>query len=78
MASFMNKALTYLGLKDIDDDELYDAILVCALFQLYNAWVDANGVADMSDQAYAATAIRLARDGYVAPQDSKPSAKGGT
>ena len=24
MATFMNKALTYLGLKDIDDDELYD------------------------------------------------------
>jgi cell division inhibitor SepF len=24
MASFMNKALAYLGLKDLDDDELYD------------------------------------------------------
>ncbi len=24
MASFINKALTYLGLKDIEDDELYD------------------------------------------------------
>ena len=24
MATFMNKALTYLGLKDIDDDEFYD------------------------------------------------------
>ena len=48
----------------VTEDELYDATLVCALFQFYNAWVDANGVENMSDEAYAATAVRLARDGY--------------
>lgn len=53
------------------EDELYDALLVSALFQLYNAWVDAHGVAPMTDEAYAATATRLAREGYVQPAENR-------
>ncbi len=49
------------------DDELYDAITVCALFNFYNKWIDATGVIDMPAAAYEASAERLAR-GYVAAE----------
>jgi hypothetical protein len=42
-------------------------MLVCALFQFYNAWVDGHGVEDLGDAGYAASGVRLARDGYVVP-----------
>lgn len=50
------------------DQALYDAITVCALFQFYNTWVDANGVQDMPAAVYAATGSRLATRGYVPPE----------
>ncbi len=52
------------------DEELYDAITVCALFNFYNKWVDAAGVSDMTPAAYAASGERLASVGYVPPGQS--------
>lgn len=47
------------------DEALYDAITVVALFQFYNAWIDATGVHDMSAPAYEMSGQRLATTGYV-------------
>ena len=49
------------------DEALYDAITVVALFQFYNAWIDASGVDDMPAFAYDASGKRLATHGYVIP-----------
>ena len=50
------------------DEALYDAIMVCALFNFYNKWIDATGVSDMPAAAYAASGERLATFGYVPPE----------
>jgi alkylhydroperoxidase family enzyme len=47
------------------DEALYDAISVVALFQFYNAWIDATGVRDMPDLGYVISGQRLATQGYV-------------
>ena len=49
------------------DEALYDAITVCALFNFYNKWIDATGVADMPAAAYDASGERLAAFGYAPP-----------
>jgi alkylhydroperoxidase family enzyme len=49
------------------ESALYDAITVCALFNFYNLWVDATGVAELSEEGYAASGRRLAREGYMGP-----------
>ena len=48
-----------------NDEALYDAITVVALFQFYNAWIDATGVDDMPALAYEASGKRLSTDGYI-------------
>jgi alkylhydroperoxidase family enzyme len=50
------------------DEALYDAIMVCALFNFYNKWIDATGVSDLPAAAYAASGERLATFGYVPPE----------
>ncbi len=73
----MNAASTTIGLADIQalqragwtQEAIYDAITVCALFNFYNKWIDATGVQDMSPEAYAASAERLAGAGYVMKKD---------
>jgi alkylhydroperoxidase family enzyme len=47
------------------DEAIYDAILVCGLFNFYNRWVDANGVKAMLPEDHAASGKRLAARGYV-------------
>ena len=47
------------------DEALYDAITVVALFQFYNAWIDASGVCDMSAGGYEMSGRRIATGGYV-------------
>jgi alkylhydroperoxidase family enzyme len=47
------------------DEALYDAISVVALFQFYNAWIDATGVRDMPALGYEMTRKRLSTQGYV-------------
>lgn len=48
-----------------NDEALYFAITVCALFNFYNRWVDATGVHVMSDEAHREGGKRMARQGYV-------------
>ena len=48
-----------------DDEAIYYAITVCALFNFYNRWVDANGVHGQSDEAHRQGGIRSAAAGYV-------------
>jgi len=50
-----------------DDEAIYDAITVCALFNFLNIWVDATGVSDMPEAAYLAGGERMAKRGYVPP-----------
>lgn len=80
---------TSIGQEDVDvarkagwsDEALYDAITVCSLFQFYNNWIDATGVADMPALGYEMSGHRLATQGYAsepAPKQSKkPKAKSG-
>lgn len=46
------------------DEAVFDAIAVSSLFQFFNSWVDGNGVAHMSPEAYRASGKRLATGGY--------------
>jgi alkylhydroperoxidase family enzyme len=48
-----------------DDDAIYYAITVCALFNFYNRWVDASGVHALSDEMHRQGAQRSATVGYV-------------
>jgi alkylhydroperoxidase family enzyme len=48
-----------------DDEALYFAITVCALFNFYNRWIDASGVHALSDEAHRAGGKRSASTGYV-------------
>ena len=47
------------------DEAIYDAVMVCGLFNFYNRWVDASGVEAMSKDDHAASGKRLATRGYV-------------
>ncbi len=49
------------------DEAIYDAINVCALFNFYNRWIDANGVGDHSAELYARSGERIAATGYAEP-----------
>ena len=48
-----------------DDEAIYYAITVCALFNFYNRWIDASGVHALSDEAHRQGAVRSANTGYV-------------
>ena len=48
-----------------DDEVIYYVITVCALFNFYNRWVDASGVAALSDEAHRQGGKRSAATGYV-------------
>lgn len=48
-----------------DDEAIYFAITVCALFNFYNRWVDATGVHALSDEAHRIGGKRSASAGYV-------------
>ncbi|MFN0100624.1 MAG: carboxymuconolactone decarboxylase family protein [Bryobacteraceae bacterium] len=48
-----------------DDEQIYYAITVCALFNFYNRWIDAAGVHALSDEAHRAGGKRTAVNGYV-------------
>jgi alkylhydroperoxidase family enzyme len=48
-----------------DDEAIYYAITVCALFNFYNRWVDASGVHALSDETHRQNAKRSAVLGYV-------------
>ena len=48
-----------------DDESIYFAITVCALFNFYNRWIDASGVHALSDEAHRQGGKRSAKSGYV-------------
>lgn len=48
-----------------DDDAIYFAITVCALFNFYNRWIDASGVHALSDEAHREGGKRSAAGGYA-------------
>jgi hypothetical protein len=47
-----------------DDQAIYFAITVCALFNFYNRWIDASGVHALSDEAHREGGRRTAQHGY--------------
>ncbi len=48
-----------------DDEAIYYAITVCALFNFYNRWIDAAGVHALSDEGHREGGKRTAVHGYV-------------
>lgn len=48
-----------------DDEAIYFAITVCALFNFYNRWIDATGVHALSDEAHRQGGKRMAAQGYA-------------
>ena len=48
-----------------DDEAIYFAITVCALFNFYNRWIDASGVHALSEEAHRVGGKRTAAHGYI-------------
>jgi len=48
-----------------DDEAVYDAIGVCALFNFYNRWVDGNGIHGAPEEVYRMSGKRMAAGGYA-------------
>ncbi len=48
-----------------EDEAIYYAITVCALFNFYNRWIDASGVHALSDEAHRQGGKRSAAHGYA-------------
>ncbi len=48
-----------------DDEAIYDAATVCALFNFFNRWIDATGVHAMSGEAHRLAGRRMAQAGYI-------------
>lgn len=80
----VNRASNRIGPDDIErakeagwsEPALYDAVTVIALFNFYNVWIDATGVADMPDEAYRNSGKRLANQGYVLSAEREDSDAG--
>lgn len=47
------------------DEAIYDAVMVCGLFNFYNRWIDGTGVHEMTDEEHKASGARIARNGYL-------------
>jgi alkylhydroperoxidase family enzyme len=68
----VNAESVTIGLADIEalhdsgwnDEAIYDAVTVCALFNFYNRWIDASGVHPMTKEQHKAAAPRMA-GGYI-------------
>ena len=61
-----------------DDECLYYAITVCALFNFYNRWVDASGVHALRDEAHRQGGKIFAAAGYVRSRADSTAASPGT
>ena len=53
-----------------NDEAIYDAITVCALFNFYNRWIDATGVHEMPAEAHRMGGKRLAKHGYIMTKEA--------
>ena len=49
----------------LTDEAIYFAITVCALFNFYNRWITATGVAEMSEEAHRQQGRHLSQHGYI-------------
>lgn len=47
------------------DEAIYDAVMVSALFNFYNTWVDGLGVRQLPDKANRAVGREMAANGYL-------------
>ena len=69
----VNRASAGIGPGDVDalnragwqDEAVYFAITVCALFNFYNRWIDAGGIHALSDEAHRLGGKRIAAQGYA-------------
>ena len=59
------RSIDALLLMGWEQNQIYEANAVCSLFCFYNAWVDNNGVENMSETSYRASGKRLAEGGYL-------------
>ncbi len=48
-----------------DDEAIYFAITVCALFNFYNRWIDASGVHVLSEEAHRRGRGKRSANGYA-------------
>jgi len=48
-----------------NDEAIYFAVSVCALFNFYNRWIDSTGVHPMSDEAHRKFGKGTANNGYI-------------
>jgi alkylhydroperoxidase family enzyme len=55
-----------------NDEAIYFAISVCALFNFYNRRIDASGVHALSEEAHRQGGKRMAAQGYVPGSSAKP------
>jgi len=68
----VNSDCPSVGQADIDrlhehgwtDEAIYDAVMVCGLFNFYNRWIDATGVHQMTAHDHTMSGKRLATRGY--------------
>jgi hypothetical protein len=58
-----------------NDEAIYYALTVCALFNFYNRWIDASGVHAMTDEAHRLGAVRSAVHGYSRSSQPLPPDK---
>ena len=63
-ASICQDDIEALHRHGLTDQAMYDAIMVCGLFNFYNRWIDASGVHEMSPLDHARSGHRLATRGY--------------
>ena len=69
----VTKRLAAVGAEDVeevraagwDDEAIYYAITVCALFNFYNRWITASGVPEMPEESHRLQGQRIAHHGYV-------------
>jgi alkylhydroperoxidase family enzyme len=47
------------------DEAIYDAVMVCGLFNFYNRWIDGTGVHPLSDEYHRMAGKRMAVGGYT-------------
>jgi len=49
------------------EEAIFDAIMVCSLFNFYNRMIDATGVQPLSERGRAASGKRIKNEGYLLP-----------
>lgn len=61
------RALVQGAAATLGPEHFYNALSVVALFNFYNKFVDVGGVAELTQEGYEASGVRLAQHGYAPP-----------